>query len=366
MDALETYKPAITMIFLQFVYAALNLFSKAVFLQGMSPRVFVVYRHGIGTLIMASLSFLDRRRSSCKPSLGLNGFAWIFLASLFGIVLYQNAYFEGLNMASSTAASAIPNITPAITFLLSAMLRLEKVNIRSLRSIAKISGTILCICGAICMALLRGPKLLNSESGGDNWLLGCLLLIGGACFWSLWLVIQVSVSASCPDPLYSSAWLGFLGTIECAAVTVCVEKDAAVWKLNSYLEMGFCLFGGTAVAISFFLQTWCISKRGPLYSAMFNPLCTVIVVISAAIFLHEQTYLGSLVGALVVIIGLYIVLWGRSKDSEEIPKNKHLKQQIDESTIVQVIVDDSLHRKNQKAELHESLLSQNLAGIDQE
>ncbi|XP_050216081.1 WAT1-related protein At4g30420-like [Mercurialis annua] len=352
MDVVEANKPVITMIFLQFVYAALNFFSEVVFLQGMSPRVFIVYRHGIGTLIMASLSFLSTRRTSGKVhSLDLKGFAWIFLASLFGIALYQNAYFEGLNMASATAASAIINLTPAITFLLSAILRLEKINMKSLRSIAKISGTILCICGAICMALLKGPKLLNSESGGDNWVLGCLLLVGGACFWSFWLIIQVPISVSCPDHLYSSTWTCFLGTIECAVVTLFVEKDSAVWKLNSYLEMGFCLFGGTVVAVSYFLQAWCISKRGPLFCAMFDPVCTIIVMISAAIFLHEETYLGSLIGAFVVIIGLYVVLWAKAEDAEEMPKP------YDESRIVQVIVDHSLRNKNQKAGLQEPLLS---------
>ncbi|XP_050216080.1 WAT1-related protein At4g28040-like [Mercurialis annua] len=352
MDMVEAYKPAITMIFLQFVYAALNLFGKVVFLQGMSPRVLVVYKHAIATLTMASLSFLSTRGNSAKPTLGLKGFAWTFLASLIGITLYQNAYFEGLNLASPTAASAIPNIIPAITFLFSAILRLEKVDIRSLRSIAKIGGTILCISGAICMALLKGPKLLNSElvlsrSEGGNWVLGCLLLTGACCLWPLWLIIQVPVSVNCPDHLYSTAWMCFFGTIECAVFALVVEKDAAVWKLKSYLEMGFCLLGGTVVALSLFLQTWCISKRGPLFTAMFNPLCTVIVVISAAIFLHEETYLGSLLGALVVIIGLYIVLWAKAEEAEEIRKPK------DESRIVQVIVDHSLR----KAELEEPLLS---------
>lgn len=50
------------------------------------------------------------------------------------------------------------------------------------------------------MALLKGPKLLNTEllpskslfsPGGDSWLLGCILLLGSSFFWSLWMVLQV-------------------------------------------------------------------------------------------------------------------------------------------------------------------------------
>lgn len=80
-------------------------------------------------------------------------------------------------------------------------MRLERVNFGSLGSISKIIGTVLCVAGAVSMALLRGPKLLNAElqpansvlgSGGENWLLGCLFLFGSSCCWSLWLILQVS------------------------------------------------------------------------------------------------------------------------------------------------------------------------------
>lgn len=75
----------------------------------------------------------------------------------------------------------------------------------SLRSMAKIGGTVVCVSGAMCMALLRGPKLINStqgfglkstlfgvESGGQTaWLLGSLCLFGSCCCWSIWLILQV-------------------------------------------------------------------------------------------------------------------------------------------------------------------------------
>jgi len=44
--------------------------------------------------------------------------------------------------------------------------------------------------------------------------------------------------------------------------------------------------------VTFYLQSWCISVRGPLYSAMFNPLCTVITTVFAAIVLREELHVG--------------------------------------------------------------------------
>ncbi len=102
--------------------------------------------------------------------------------------------------------------------------------------------------------------------------------------------------------------------------------------------------------VTFYLQSWCISVRGPLYSAMFNPLCTVITTVFAAVVLREELHVGrslslaciawtpvhfsahfcrgwssddtsffcsfilSLLGAIAVIAGLYVVLWGKAGD----------------------------------------------------
>ena len=60
-DQLGDYKPAMAMVGLQFIYAGLALFTRAALLQGMSPRVFVVYRQAIATLVMAPIACFTRR-----------------------------------------------------------------------------------------------------------------------------------------------------------------------------------------------------------------------------------------------------------------------------------------------------------------
>ncbi|KAK0571233.1 hypothetical protein LWI29_012870 [Acer saccharum] len=347
------------------------LFTRAAFLKGMSPRVFVVYRQAIATFSMAPVAFFSTsRRNSSRSSVGLKGFAWMFVASLIGVTANQNAYFEGLYLASSTMASTMSNLIPAVTFLMAFIAGWEKVNIRSLRSIGKVVGTVVCVTGAISMVLLKGTKLLNAEfihplksiffsPGNDdsNWLLGCLLLFGSSCFWSFWMILQVPISASCPDHSQSSAWMCFMATLQSATFALLVEKTPQAWSLHSLLELGCCLYTGIGLAVSFFIQAWCISKRGPLFCAMFNPLCTVIVTIFAALFLHEEIYIGSLIGACGVIMGLYIVLWGKAKDLEEITLQTNPKMENDQTRIVQVLIEEPLEKKSCKIDLEEPLLS---------
>ncbi|KAI3982206.1 hypothetical protein MKX01_019112 [Papaver californicum] len=208
------------------------------------------------------------------------------------LALNQNIYFEGL---------------------------LEKVDIRSLSTLAKIVGTVICVSGAFCIAFMKGPKLLNTEfspqqqdqnsvilhyfnssvtvGSPNNWMLGCFLLLGSCVCWSVWLILQVPMSASYPNHLCLSAWMCFFATLQSAVVTYFLEPNPNSWHLNSSFELLCALYSGViGSAFSFFVQAWCVSLRGPLFSA-----CSILYVLL------------SLEGAFAVVTGLYIVLWGKAK-----------------------------------------------------
>ncbi|KAJ4957380.1 hypothetical protein NE237_024491 [Protea cynaroides] len=365
MGRLEDYKPVIAMVVLQFTYAALYLLSKAALLQGMSPKIFVVYRQAIATLVLSPVAYFSNRRKTIKCSMGLRSFCLIFVSSLIGMAINQNIYFEGLYLASSSAGTAMLNLVPGITFLIATIVGLEKVSITSLRSMAKVVGTVVCVGGAVSMALFRGPKLLNTafpfheltfHSGGENWLIGCLLLFGSSCCWSIWLILQVPIFASYPDLLSLTAWMCFLSTLQSAAIALFLEPDRSAWKLHSIFEISTCLYAGIiGSAFIFSVQSWCVSQRGPLFSAMFNPLCTLIVTIFACIFLHEELFTGSLAGSVAVVVGLYVVLWGKAKELEEIRGDEEPTENTTKTAIT-ILIDESLMESG-KINLQEPLLA---------
>ncbi|XP_074273678.1 WAT1-related protein At4g30420-like [Silene latifolia] len=325
MGGMTEKAPAIAMVSLQGVYAAMTLLNRAALVQGMNPRVFIFYRQAIGTIVISPIAYLMRDKSS-KSCMGLKSFLLIFITAFIGVALNQTVYFEGLFLAPSSIASAMANLVPAITFLIAATMGLEQVNIKKVSSIAKIGGTVLCVGGAVSMALIRGPKLLNVQLppahslllhslDHDTLFMGCVFLFASSCCWSLWLILQVPVTASYPNHLSLSAWMCFLSMLQSGFIAFYFERDPSAWDLSSSLQLTCCFFSGIiGSGVQFFVQSWCISRRGPLFSAMFNPLCTVITTVFACVFLHEQLYIGSLVGGVTVIIGLYVVLWGKGRE----------------------------------------------------
>ncbi|XP_010278027.1 PREDICTED: WAT1-related protein At4g30420-like [Nelumbo nucifera] len=364
MGAFEDLKPVIALVVLQFTYAGLSISTRYALLQGMSPRVFIVYRQAIAALVIAPIAYFSQRAMRSRSSLGIRSFSLIFIASLIGVTINQNVYFEGLYMASASIASAMGNLLPAVTFLIAAILGLEKVDIRSFRTIAKVVGTLVCVGGALSIALIKGPKLLHatqptpvSHSGGENWLMGCLLLFGSSCCWSIWLILQVPMSASYPDHVSLSAWMCFFGALQSAILAFILEPDLTVWKLHSSFELLCCFYAGiVGSAASFYIQSWCISRRGPLFSAMFNPLGTVIITVFACLLLHEKLYVGSMAGSVAVVVGLYAVLWSKAKDLEEMEQKKGPRDNPSKMVTVVIDEDESLE-KSCKTDLKEPLLN---------
>ena len=72
---------------------------------------------------------------------------------------------------------------------------LEKVDLRSSRSLAKIIGTIVCLAGAMLMAFFKGPKLLGALLM-DDWVKGGIYLMVNAICFTIWYILQARIACS--------------------------------------------------------------------------------------------------------------------------------------------------------------------------
>lgn len=329
----ERVKLHAAMLALQFGYAGFHIVSRAALNMGISKIVFPIYRNIIALLLLGPAAYFLEKKE--RPPLTLSFLVQFFLLALCGITANQGFYLLGLYYTTPTFASAIQNSVPAITFIMAAILGLEEVHIRRLDGLAKIVGTVACVGGATIITLYKGPPItklwlgsLNSgslnpelydveplETKTENWTLGCIYLLGNCLAWSGWIVIQAPVLKKYPARLSVTSFTCLFGIIQFLAIAAFFERDPSHWKMHSGGELFTVLYAGiVASGIAFSVQIWCIDRGGPVFVAVYQPVQTIAVAVMASIILGEQFYLGGIIGAILIIAGLYFVLWGKSEE----------------------------------------------------
>ncbi|EEF41964.1 conserved hypothetical protein [Ricinus communis] len=118
-----------------------------------------------------------------------------------------------------------------------------------------------------------------------------------------------------PAKLTVTSFTCFFGLVQFLGIAAFVETDLTNWKIQSGEELFTILYAGiVASSIIFSLQTWCIDKGGPVFVAIFQPMQTLLVAIMASLILGDQLYFGRIIGAILIMLGLYSVLWGKSEE----------------------------------------------------
>ncbi|KAK8942061.1 WAT1-related protein [Platanthera guangdongensis] len=70
--------------------------------------------------------------------------------------------------------------------------------------------------------------------------------------------------------------------------------------------------GVVCSGLSYFILGMVMVQKGPVFASAFNPLTMILTTILSSIFLAEKTTLGTIIGATIIVIGLYSLLWGKS------------------------------------------------------
>lgn len=123
------------------------------------------------------------------------------------------------------------------------------------------------------------------------------------------------MSKEYPSHHSSTALMTLMTAIQGAVYALCFETEWSQWKLGSGIRLLTALYTGiVATGLVNIATSWCVRKRGPLFASVFNPLCLVLVAFASSLLLQEHLYLGSVIGAVLIVCGLYIMLWGKSKE----------------------------------------------------
>ncbi|XP_010556626.1 PREDICTED: WAT1-related protein At1g01070-like [Tarenaya hassleriana] len=300
---------------------------------GINHMVIATYRLAVSALFLSPFALLFERKS--RPKLTLTVLCQHFLSGLLGATLVQYFGLLGLTYTSATVTCALFSILPAFTFILALLSRIETLDLKSKAGIAKVVGTHVCISGALLLTFYKGLPISNlrseSEVNGtdshpmknkahNKWLLGCLFNIVADIVLSLWMLFQTKITVTFPCKYSSTVLMSIFATFQCALLSLIETRDIKGWILRDKFDIFAVIYAGVVgQGIATVATTWCIKKRGPLFTSLFTPVMLMSASLFDVVILRRQMYLSSIIGSGIVVVGLYVYLWGQFQDPKDVP-----------------------------------------------
>ncbi|CAL1379882.1 unnamed protein product [Linum trigynum] len=345
-------------VLIQLIYAGMFLLSKAAFDGGFNTAIFVFYRQAFAAAVVVPLALFFEWKHA--PPLSLPTFGKIFVLSLFGITLSLNINGIALIYTSATLGAATVNSLPAITFFLALLFGMETLKVRTKPGMAKLAGIVICMGGVAALAFYKGPHFkvfsffkhdlhgqsenlssqAHSSSSHNTWVKGCFLMLFSNLSWGFWLVFQAILLKSYPSKLLFTALQCFLSSIQSLVVAVAIERNPEAWKLGWNMKLVAVTYCGVVVTgVTYYLQAWVLEKKGPVFLAMSTPLALIFTMLCSAL-LGDFINLGSVLGGMLLVGGLYSVLWAKGKEEK-----MKMDESIDEKMQIPEVAKESLELK---------------------
>ncbi|XAR65041.1 hypothetical protein NMG60_11008996 [Bertholletia excelsa] len=331
---------SVALVTTEVMEVGLNTLSKSAMKKGMSSFVLVAYSSASGSLLILLSTLIFYSKKSRRPP----RLTWTILCRIFllGLILgfLQLFVFNGIGFGSPTLASAMNNLTPAYTFLLAILFRMEKLDLKTRSSQAKSLGTIISVGGAFIVTLWKGPAVLVRSSSPlllisphddfnvsspqqQSWIIGGFVLAVAFLFKALMYIVQTWIIKDYPAELIVSLISCTCATSVSTIAALMAEKDADAWQIRPGIELATIVYMAIyGLAIRNITHIWALRLKGPVFVTMFKPLGIVIAVAMGVIFLGDILYLGSVIGAAVTAVGFYGVMYGKSKEEKIVEDGK--------------------------------------------
>ncbi|KHN44251.1 Auxin-induced protein 5NG4 [Glycine soja] len=278
--------------------------SKAAMKKGMNDFVFVMYSNAFATCLLLPITFIFYRKRALPPltyfivgQLFINGFLSCSV---------QMLRFFGIGYGSPTLATAMSDLIPAFTFILAIVFSMEKLDWKANSTQAKSIGTLVSIAGALIITLYKGQAVIKNHP--SNKLFPKKHVSSEQFDWT-WIIRNY------PAELVIVLTRGTLVAMLSIPPSLISVTDPKALRLGFDVNLiAIALQTIFGVSLRSIVHIWVMSKKGPLYVAMFKPIGIIFAVIMGIAFLGDSIYLGSVLGAAIVVIGFYAVIWGKSQE----------------------------------------------------
>jgi drug/metabolite transporter (DMT)-like permease len=208
------------------------------------------------------------------------------LCSVFGVMINQTLFFEGLNLTTPISASIIATGTPIYILIFSHFILREKI------SGLKVFGIMLGAAGAMMIILSAGV--------GDfrlNTLLGNFMIFASNASWALYLVLI--------KPLMEKYDSMTIMNIFPFSFRIIASSSFAQIPFNIWMSILYVVFINTGFA--YYLINYSLKNVSPNVNGIYMYLQPLVASIVAIIWGKDRLTVIDLIAAVLIMAGVYFV-----------------------------------------------------------
>lgn len=284
-----TYIKLITTVFFWGSNFAMGKFA----IQSFDPYSAALLRFLVGASILLVVLY---RTNGTFPL--LTGWQWrmVFLSSLTGVFLYNVLFFSGIQYMPTIRASLLVAFSPITVAIASWLIFKERI------TLIKWIGILISLVGAIAV-ISRGN--FNAFFTGTAWGLGEILIFGSVIAWTAYTLLGRVVLKTI-QPLTLSAYSAAIG---CLLLLIPAWQHGiitSVPKASWQSWMAVIYMGITATALGYIWFYDAVKKLGAAQTTVVGNLTPVFAVLIAIIFLGESLTISTIIGGIMVMIGILL------------------------------------------------------------
>ncbi len=270
------------------VLFGINYLASKVIVTEIGPAAWAALRTSAAFVVIAVIAVSGGRRLPPRRDIAL-----LAVAGLFGVVLNQGLFLEGLSRTTVGRSALICSQIPTFVLLFSVISRQERLTLRKgLGFAAGITGV---------LVLLEADSFQLSS----QYLKGDLLTLGNAASFGMYVVIGRRVMAR-NDPLAATAVVFFWGALGMLFYggDDLAAADFSQLTPSHFGAMVYVILGATVV--TYFLNLWAVKRVVATRVAVFIFLQPLIATTLGVVFRDEEITMRFGLAAALVLTALLL------------------------------------------------------------
>ena len=296
----------ISLLVANLIFGLNNPMMRTIMPEKLSPYTVTFFRMFGGALLFWLASIFVKKENMPKRDI-----LKLFFASLFGIVINQLFFFEGLSLTSPIDASLVITLLPIITMLFAAIFIGEPI------TWLKVIGVIVGASGALLLILSSS----TSENNGN--FKGNLIVLVSVFSFAVYLTMFKGLISKY-SPIHTMKWMFLFATIVSLPIsyTPFISTNFTALNNTDILKIFYVIFFTTF--IGYMLIPIGQKTLRPTTLSMYNYVQPIIAsFVTVAIGMDNFSYI-NILSAVLVFAGVYVVTQSKSKaqlDAERAKNN---------------------------------------------